>query len=72
MQVKIVFESDGGSTTTLKAFVNRRLVCLYLYILQLRSLLGVQEKLSLVKGEILDAAAMSTVKLREYLEKDLP
>eukprot|EP00439_Symbiodinium_sp_Y106_P039140 s2007_g4.t1 len=45
--VKIVFESDSGSTTTLK------------------------EKLSLVKGEILDAAAMSTVKLREYLEKDL-
>lgn len=45
--VKIVFESDGGSTTTLK------------------------EKLSLVKGEILDAAAMSTVKLREYLEKEI-
>jgi len=45
--VKIVFESDSGSTTTLK------------------------EKLSLVKGEILDAAAMSTVKLREYLEKEI-
>ena len=69
VQVKIVFESDSGSTTTLKALVNRRLFCLH--ILQLRSLLGAQEKLSLVKGEILDAAAMSTVKLREYLEKDL-
>ncbi|CAE7756842.1 icd [Symbiodinium pilosum] len=46
-EVKIVFESDRGSTTTLK------------------------EKLALVKGEIMDAAAMSTVKLREYLEKEI-
>eukprot|EP00437_Effrenium_voratum_P006235 CAMPEP_0181423522 /NCGR_PEP_ID=MMETSP1110-20121109/14171_1 /TAXON_ID=174948 /ORGANISM="Symbiodinium sp., Strain CCMP421" /LENGTH=867 /DNA_ID=CAMNT_0023546649 /DNA_START=48 /DNA_END=2651 /DNA_ORIENTATION=+ len=46
-EVKIVFESEGGSTTTLK------------------------EKLALLKGEILDSAAISVEKLRAYFEKEI-
>lgn len=45
--VKIVFESESGSTTTLK------------------------EKTALKTGEILDAAATSMTKLREYIEQEL-
>eukprot|EP00440_Ansanella_granifera_P055488 gb/GFBE01060152.1/.p1 GENE.gb/GFBE01060152.1/~~gb/GFBE01060152.1/.p1 ORF type:complete len:867 (+),score=307.40 gb/GFBE01060152.1/:1-2601(+) len=46
-EVKIVFESDAGTKTTLK------------------------DKLKLVKDEVLDCAAMSAEKLREYLTKEI-